>query len=142
MKYDREMGKMSDIIFITVFLAIASGAASGAEVRGVVRDTSTGELLANVAIQVAGLAKGTISDATGRFYLIDIPAGHHSLCVRFEAQDKSISTTQPRTFPRLSKPTREPDSSPALSYSSRGHSGTIAYSLMQAAGGITVRWMV
>lgn len=78
MKYDREI-KMSCMVFVALFLGVASGAASGAEVRGLVRDTSTGESLANVAIQVAGLAHRTISDATGRFHLTDIPAGHHSL---------------------------------------------------------------
>src|SRR3954447_23255184 len=78
MKYAREI-KMSCMVFVALFLGVASGAASCAALPGLVRATRTGESLANVAIQVAGLAHRTISDATGRFHLTDIPAGHHSL---------------------------------------------------------------
>jgi hypothetical protein len=73
----RAITKTSWVLFVALWCRLANGA----EIRGVVLDSSSGEALSNVAIKVAGTALQTISDATGHFRLTEIPAGDHSLKV-------------------------------------------------------------
>lgn len=75
------MARISCIFFVVMSYCMTDDAATGAEIRGVVLDSNSGEPISNVAIQIAGLGSRTISDPTGHFRLTDIPEGDHSLNV-------------------------------------------------------------
>lgn len=57
-------------------LFAALSPATGGELRGTVRDSSTREFLSAASIRVAGTSRGTIANANGEFILALPPGGH------------------------------------------------------------------
>lgn len=69
------------ILVLALFPALAASAAAqdAGAIAGTVRDAETAEPLNGVQIQVVGTTRGALSTAEGRFLLVDVPAGSHTL---------------------------------------------------------------
>ena len=52
-------------------------------VSGKITDTKTGEPLAGASVTIEDAKLGTVTDSTGRYFLRNVPVGHHLIEVSF-----------------------------------------------------------
>lgn len=80
--------RVKPILGAAVVLALASSGVSRAaaqqagSIQGTVTDAITTRALTNAEVQIEGTAIGTLTNAQGRFELVNVPAGGHTLLVR------------------------------------------------------------
>lgn len=83
---------------LALLVASVTGAGTGAAqavagtITGTVVDQSTGLTLAGAAVEIESLGLATITDNTGRFLLVRIPAGSHRLAVRYLGYGEEVRT--------------------------------------------------
>ena len=64
------------------FLVQSGFAQVHVNLSGIIRDTDTGEMLAQAHVAVVGTGAGTLSDADGRFEIRGLTAGYYDVQVR------------------------------------------------------------
>ncbi|OPX33670.1 hypothetical protein B1H10_05270 [candidate division KSB1 bacterium 4484_188] len=74
------------VIFLTVTLAI------GGTVKGIVKDSDTGDPLIGANVLLKGTGMGASSDLDGFFLLSDVPTGDYQLEVLYVGYEKYSST--------------------------------------------------
>lgn len=61
----------------------AAGQSGTADIVGVVRDADTGESLPNARVAITGLRRTAVSNVDGRFVLVGVPRGTHTVSVNY-----------------------------------------------------------
>ncbi len=69
-------------LFLLIF-AVHAQAEGGGAVKGVIKDSSTGESIAGASVGIVGTTYGTISDVDGSFVLTGVPAAKYELQVSY-----------------------------------------------------------
>jgi len=69
--------------FLGLWFSSASGQTTKHSIRGIVKETSTGETLPYASVMVTGTSNGTTTNADGYFTLFNLPEGGVELSVRF-----------------------------------------------------------
>ena len=80
--------KHSLLLSLCLFLLPAFASAQN-DVSGTVTDSDTGEALPSATVYVAGTAMGTVTDVEGHYVLTGLPAGTHTITVRFVGYDEA-----------------------------------------------------
>ena len=85
---------ISTIIFFMSFLSAFSQNKSDTNIFGHVLDKYTGEHVPYINIQIKGTTLGTVTDATGHFYLRNLPQGNYTLTASglgYKSSSKNIT---------------------------------------------------
>ena len=76
----------SSIIFCLIILSFSSYSFSqdkSGNIQGVVKDSTTGNILYGANVWLEGLSLGAATDADGKYRIINIPAGSYTLVIRY-----------------------------------------------------------
>ncbi|MEO6244407.1 MAG: TonB-dependent receptor [Opitutaceae bacterium] len=87
------LGRMLALLVLMLLLPTAR-AAETAAISGTVSNPATGNLLPGAKVEIPALGRTTLVDITGRYTLIDVPAGTHELVATYIGLDaaKSVVT--------------------------------------------------
>ena len=81
---------------ITLLLLFTTILAQAANIKGVVKDSSTGEPLIGATVHIKGTTTGTATDLDGRFELCNVKEGKHTFVISFityKTQELDINVT-------------------------------------------------
>jgi len=81
-------------LLLVVFLFLQTSLlAQNGSVKGVIRDSQTGESLIGASILIQGTTKGTITDLDGNFVLENVQAGDYNLVISYVSYEQMIQRT-------------------------------------------------
>jgi hypothetical protein len=88
-------------------LPFTSGAATaGGSLAGYVSNAQTGNLLEGARVDLPSLGLSSLTDNTGRYTLVGVPAGAHQLIATYTGLDRMSAKAMPRQLqPSAMRPT-------------------------------------
>lgn len=90
------MGRMAAVVAVTSALVAAPVAAQTGTVTGTITDASNGAGIQSVQVYLVDTGLGTLSNANGRFLILNVPAGSYTLRAErlgYSTQDIQVNVT-------------------------------------------------
>lgn len=93
-------GSRASSVVITTIIALVliagslSLAGTTGKISGVVSDQLTGEPIAGAVVRVEGTSLSAVTDAEGRYTILNVPVGKHTLMASLLGEDESLAETE------------------------------------------------
>ena len=94
-------GVLALIALVALGAPVGSAAAQTGAIAGQVTDASSGRPLSNAQVTVPGTGAGQIANASGRFVLLDVPAGEQTVQVTligYDVAEQAVTVTAGQTL--------------------------------------------
>ena len=93
MRFERPARGVAGLAALLSLIAVAAPIrAQTGTIRGQVLDQTSGRPLSNVQVLIAGTGIGQLTTASGRFVLLDVPAGEHTVQATLMGYDRGTRT--------------------------------------------------